>query len=450
MHCAYRFISFFSFLFIINALYAQKVDEITRLVPIDKGWSQTSVNAPVFRKNSVVSSDNYQFVAYYDSTAQVVLARRKHGSEVWEVKTTQYKGKVTDAHNIISIMVDGDGYLHMSWDHHNNQLRYCRSIQSESLELGEMEPMVGTLEKSVSYPEFYRLANGDLLFVYRDGGSGRGNMVMNRYSTATKQWQRVQSNLIDGEGKRNAYWQLFVDRNGVIHVSWVWRSNPDVRSNYNMCYAKSGDGGTTWADSKGNIYTLPIVESNAEVAKKIPQNSNLINQTSMVADSKGNPFIATYFKEKGDDCTQFHVIYQRKGEWKSSVATQRTLDFELGGVGSRSIPISRPQLLLTEKGAKKALFLVYRDEEVANHIVLSKTKVGRKFKWKSNIISPFPVDRWEPSYDTELMRSQNKLHLFFQKVGQGQGETSVNMEPQIVGVLEIGDHLSFGKNEVRR
>jgi hypothetical protein len=140
----------------------------------------------------------------------------------------------------------------------------------------------------------------------------------------------------------------------------------------------------------------------------------------MVADSKGNPYIATYFKAKGDACTQFHVIFLENGQWKSTVATQRTLDFELGGVGSRSIPISRPQLLLTEIQSQKELFLVYRDEEVGNQIVLARTKLGKRLKWKSTIISPYPVERWEPSYDTELMRTQNKLHLYFQKVGQGQ------------------------------
>ncbi len=58
----------------------------TSLVPIGEGWSQTSVNATIFQKNSVVSSANYQFVAYYDSSASVVLARRKHRSDNWEIQ----------------------------------------------------------------------------------------------------------------------------------------------------------------------------------------------------------------------------------------------------------------------------------------------------------------------------------------------------------------------------
>ena len=408
------------------------------LSPVGLGWSETSVNATIFRKNSVVSSSNYQFIAFYDSSATMVLARRKHGSSKWEIYPTQYKGNVNDAHNIISIMVDGDGYLHVSWDHHNTPLHYCRSLKPEGLELGDMQPMTGELENVVSYPEFYRLVNGGLLFVYRDGGSGNGNMVMNRYNLKNKKWERVQSNLIDGQGQRNAYWQMFVDRKGTIHISWVWRETPDVKSNHDMCYACSKNGGVTWQKSNGDIYTLPINKANAEVVKEIPQNSNLINQTSMTADDEGNPYIATYYKGKDDSCTQFYVIYRENGCWKSVAATSRTLDFELGGLGSRSIPVSRPQLIMKESNGIKKLVLIYRDEEVGNEIVMAETTVDNdNMTWHSKIISPYPVDRWEPSYDTELIRMQNRLDLFFQRVGQGQGEATVNMPPQMVGVLQV-------------
>jgi hypothetical protein len=109
--------------------------------------------------------------------------------------------------------------------------------------------MVGVDEGSVSYPEFYRTPNGDLLFCYRDGGSGRGDLVINRYQVDSGAWTRLHSNLISGEGKRNAYWQAFLDHHGTMHVSWVWRESPDVASNHDMAYARSRDGGQTWEKS---------------------------------------------------------------------------------------------------------------------------------------------------------------------------------------------------------
>ncbi len=41
-----------------------------------------------------------------------------------------------DAHNVISIMVDGEGYLHVAFDHHDT-LRYFRGVRPGSLIMGE-------------------------------------------------------------------------------------------------------------------------------------------------------------------------------------------------------------------------------------------------------------------------------------------------------------------------
>ena len=55
--------------------------------------------------------------------------------------------------------------------------------------------------------------------------------------------------------------------------------------------------GVTWYKSSGEQYELPIQIVNAEYACRLPQNCELINQTSMSADAEGNPYIATYWRE---------------------------------------------------------------------------------------------------------------------------------------------------------
>src|SRR5690606_9244171 len=134
------------------------------LVDVGPGWASNSVNAVVFRKNSLVSHGDTQYIAFYDRHARVVLGKRQLGSADWQLAPTRYQGNAADAHNSISIMVDGAGFLHMAWDHHNHSLRYARSKAAGSLEMGEKQPMVGADEGAVSYPEFHRLPDGDLLF----------------------------------------------------------------------------------------------------------------------------------------------------------------------------------------------------------------------------------------------------------------------------------------------
>ncbi len=407
------------------------------LVSVADGWANNSVNATVFRKNSLVTHNEFQFIAFYNPEGKLVLGKRNIADMEWLLKETPYKGNVNDAHNIISIMVDGDGYLHVSWDHHGHPLRYAKGIAPLSLELGEKQPMTGLNESNVTYPEFFRLPDGNLLFMYRDGQSGNGNLILNRYDVATKSWTQLQKNLIDGENKRNAYWQACVDNQGVIHLSWVWRETWDVATNHDLCYARSLNGGKTWENSKGEKYILPINASTAEYALRIPQNSELINQTSMTADQNGNPYIASYWREQNSDIPQYHIVYHDGEKWNDRNLNFRKTPFSLKGGGTKSIPVSRPQVVVESKKDKNKVILIFRDEERNNRVSIAVSKDINKDSWKIEDLTSFSVGSWEPSYDTELWQKKQKMNIFVQNVVQVDGEGKANIDPQPVYVLEI-------------
>jgi BNR repeat-containing family member len=399
------------------------------------GWAGNSVNTVVFRKNSLTSNGTIQFIGYYDTAGYMIIGKRNLADSIWELKRTTFKGNISDAHNSISIMLDGDGFLHIAWDHHNNPLHYCKGKEPLSLELTAMMPMTGDREKKLSYPEFHKMPNGDLLFFYRDGGSGNGNLVINKYSVREKKWTRLQSNLIDGEGKRNAYWQACIDAKGWIHISWVWREGPDVASNHDMCYALSKDGGISWQKSTGEQYILPVTLASAEQVCSIAQNSGLINQTSMCADANGHPFIASYWKGK-NNVPQYHVMYKAGGRWKVNDLGFRKTNFNLSGMGTKQIPIARPQLVCKQSGNKTILLLVFRDEERGNAVSIASTKNAHPKKWKVNDLYSINTGAWEPTYDTDLWKQKNELHLFVQQVQQADAEGVIKTLPQMVTVLE--------------
>ncbi|NDV57804.1 BNR repeat-containing protein [Bacteroides sp. 519] len=405
------------------------------LVEVGKGYSRTSVNTTVFRNNSVATFGDTQFIAYYDADEYLVLGKRKLGEKKWEIKRSPYQGKCRDAHNIISFMIDGEGYLHVSFDHHNNKLNYCRSVAPLSLELGEKIPMTGVDEEKVTYPEFYLLGNGDLLFAYRSGASGRGNLVMNRYSVENKEWSRVQDVLIDGENKRNAYWQLYVDERGTIHLSWVWRESYNVETNHDLCYARSLDNGITWYKTNGEKYELPIKEENAEIACHIAQNSELINQTSMSANSDGNPFIATYWRDQDSEVPQYRIVWFDGEIWHNRQVSERQTPFSLKGGGTKMIPIARPRIVAD--GNK--IYYIFRDEERGSKVSMAYTDNVGSGNWQICDLTDFSVDAWEPSHDTELWKQKKELHLYVQQTSQGDGEQTVETEPQMVYVLEVNE-----------
>jgi hypothetical protein len=399
--------------------------------PVAPGWAKNSINTVVFRKNSLTSFKDNQYIAFYDSSSHLVLGRRKTGANNWTLHQTQYTGNTRDAHRSISIIVDGAGFLHCSFDQHDSHLRYARSLSPGSLELGPETSMTNTDESRVTYPEFYRLPNGNLLFLYRDGASGNGNLILDRYDTRTQQWTRLQDKLIDGEGKRNAYWQAALDARGTLHLSWTWRESPDVASNHDIAYARSRDGGFTWETSTGKAYLLPITAATAEYAIHIPQNSGLINQTAMCADKKGNPYIATYWRPGNSAIPQYMVVYRNASGWQTTQVTHRSTPFLLGGAGTKRIPMSRPQIV--ENGGR--LYLVYRDEEQADKITLATTSEPAG-PWTIRNLSTDAYANWEPTYDPQLWTSRHQLDLFIQSVGQGDGETLENIPAQSISVLE--------------
>ena len=401
------------FSFIAAALLAGCAAPAVTLVDVADGWADNSVNAVAFRRNALASHGATQYIGFYDQDANVVLGRRKLGTSAWQLARTQYRGNARDAHNSISIMVDGAGVLHMAWDHHNGRLRYARALAADSLVLGGEQPMTGQHEDSVTYPEFHRLADGNLVFLYRDGGSGRGNLVVNRYDVATGKWTRLHDNLIDGEGRRNAYWQACVDDAGTLHVSWTWRESPDVASNHDIAYARSRDGGVTWERTDGRRYALPITAATAEYALRIPQGSELINQTSMAADRAGRPYIASYWRTAGSTVPQYHIVHH-DGQWRGVDLGLRHTPFSLSGMGTKAIPIARPQIVVGRDGG---VVLVIRDAERGGKVSAVTGDVARR-RWQVRDLTAFAVGAWEPTLDTELWRKAGELHLFVQDVRQ--------------------------------
>jgi hypothetical protein len=402
-----------------------------RMVPIAEGWAKNQINAVIFRRNSITSDQTHQYAAFYNADSKVVIAKRKLGSTSWEIKETKFSGNTADAHNSISIAIDGRGYIHLSWNNHNTKLNYARSAKPGSLDMSP-SAMLGDLENKVTYPEFYNPPNGGLLFFYRDGASGNGNLVLNGYDAKTEKWSRIQNNLIDGEGRRNAYAQIAVDVKGTIHVSWVWRESPDVATNHDLCYARSTDGGKTWTRSTGEKYQVPITAATAEYIWRIPQNSELINQTSMAADTYGNPYIGTYWRPAGTSVPQYHLVYFNGKAWRSSQVSRRTTPFTLSGGGTKRIPISRPQVVIN----KKKIVVIFRDAERGNRVTVATTSDPAVNDWTIRDITNEDLGMWEPTLDHNLWKSRKRLHLFVQKVGQGDGEKLEQLKPQVISILE--------------
>ena len=416
-----------------------RLDQPLRIRPITAhAWAGSSVNVLANQSSTLFTASDAQYAAFYDADARLVLAKRPLGSEAWQTQVTSYTGNVADAHNTVALAVDGAGYLHVAWDHHAQPLNYARGTAPGSLELGPKQPMTGTLENLVTYPMFFRQPDGGLLFLYRDGRSGRGNIVLNRYDAIARTWRRLHDNLIDGEGARSAYLAATLDANGTLHLAWIWRDSPDVATNHDICYAKSADGGVTWTTSTGAPLALPLTAATAEYALKIPQNSRLMNSPAITTDAAGRPYITSYWAPPGGDIPQFHVVRHDGKAWSVTQVTQRTQPFELRGAATKRPPISRGSILTRQSPAGTVEFhLIYRDDERGGRIVAVSTNDLAKPDWRTRELTTTSVGAWEPTVDPVAWANFGEAHLLVQAVEQQDGNDRVakTVEPTPISSL---------------
>jgi len=281
--------------------------------------------------------------------------------------------------------------------------------------------MTNSRESRVTYPQFFDLPDGDLLFLYRDGESGHGALILNRYDVTLQRWRTVQSNLIDGEGQRSPYWSMTADERGSLHLAWTWRDSPDVASNHDLAYARSDDAGQSWKKADGALLALPLTAANCDYAARIPINSNLMNPPSIGVTRAGRPYIVDYWSPTSGAVPQFHLVRHDGKAWTITPGPVAGTSFTLAGPGTKRPLLSR-SIVLLETPSKSAakVHLVYRDDHRGSRAMVS-TFDEQTNHWSDAELTADSVGAWEPTFDEEQWHRLGQLQLLVQNVQQSDG-----------------------------
>jgi hypothetical protein len=289
---------------------------------------------------SLLTHAPFQFVAFYDDKRQLTVARRKLDERTW----TFSKLPVTtgwDSHNYLTMVVDSGGFLHLSGDMHSSPLNYFRTTSPlDPSTFQRIEKMVGTMESRTTYPKFLRGPDDELVFTYRDGGSGNGNQIFNVYDLESRTWKRMLDQpLTDGEGKRNAYFDGPVKGpDGWYHLAWVWRETPDAATNHDPSYARSKDL-RHWENSAGKPLPLPIRFNDGVIVDSVPPNGGLINGNSKIGFDDQKRVTISFHKHDADGNTQPWTARLEDGSWKLYQTAKWPWRWEFGGHGSLNFGI---------------------------------------------------------------------------------------------------------------
>ncbi len=279
------------------------------------------INGSPFQQEALITHDGYQYASWYHNgtNQDIYVSRRDLTGNTWETIDTGYDmvngNQNWDAHNVISMGISGDGRIHLSYDHHVDGLRYVTTntgvatssggvwnnstfqLERNALNLG------GTAIPRVTYSRFANVGD-DLVFTYRDYGSGNGDVKIADYDAQTGLWSstryvnkgRAGNGTYDDansnpSNKRNAYHNGFhADSTGRLHTTWTWREGTQD-GNHDINYAYSDDKGVTWRNNDGQLVgtnSSPITLNSPGIeVVDLDRRQALINQQGQIVDGEG-------------------------------------------------------------------------------------------------------------------------------------------------------------------
>ena len=398
-----------------------KKETVIQKIKIDSVWSGHRV------KFSLLTNENRQYVAYYNANRNMVVGQRELSNDKFDLyqmpapkrlKNVENKrGRISstevgwDSHNSITMAVDKKGYIHLSGNMHVDSLTYFKSQKPNDIfSLERQFPMVGSNELKATYPKFMLTKEQDLIFHYRDGGSGNGNEIYNIYSTKNKSWSRMLDvPLTDGQGLMNAYQsQPELREDGWYHVFWVWRDTPDCSTNHDLSYMKSPDL-INWYDAFNKSISLPAtLDKKSLIVDPIPPKGGIINLAAKLCfDENKNPlFVYHKYDENGN--LQLYIANLDKGVWKYHVLTDWDYRWEFSGNGSIK---SEFRLLNFDRRADGYFEVGYWHIKYGYGTIL----VNNKLNPVGKVIKPNQL--FKSFYDTDNNNHKSKLEGNFPGLG---------------------------------
>ena len=296
------------------------------------------------------------YVAYYDPQHCITVASRPLDGGEWRYSQPQGEWLADknrfmhqtefDSHNYLTLAMDPEGHIHLSGNMHKDKLVWFRSAKSGDIHSLIQQTMTGQREESTTYPLFFNGPDGELLFRYRDGESGNGDDIYNRWLSASHRWERLlEQPLLSGNGQMNAYSRLPVlGPDNLWHMIWMWRDTPHCETCHDLSYARSPDL-LHWFTHDGKAIALPITLASGDIVDPAPVANGLINMSQNIGFDHSGRVLITWHRYDQHGHSQAWIARPENGQWHIKQLSDWSFRWDFSGMGSipPEVMISAPR-----------------------------------------------------------------------------------------------------------
>jgi len=319
-------------LVVLAATASEAADaDVWKEIAIGNAWGGTDV------KFDAVANEEFAYVAFYDENRVLTLARvaLKTG-EVDQASLKRVFGGF-DSHNEIRLHEDHFGRLHLAADMHASPLVYgTMSFGATPNDFTLTNSMTGFAEAEVSYPRFHDLADGTLVFVYRDGRSGDASTRI-KFNEEGR-WRDLSAPLFAGRSGKRHFSAYFSDiekgPDGKFHLSWLWRLSSDVSTNCDINYASSPDF-KRWKTLSNERLDTPISIDSRATAIRISVGHGLQNPPALSFDRAGKPMLVYVANDTEGIAQVFVATPDGESAWTTKSVTHWIDRVDVKGAGTR-------------------------------------------------------------------------------------------------------------------
>lgn len=266
---------------------------------------------------------NWPTISYYD-----------HGSKTFADPVVLGTNPNTDAHRNPTILVDEVGYICVFFGAHGHPTKVVKS--ASPYDISQWVTVADIEDKGTSYPQPWQLNRGEMFVSYRQSPG----WCYRKSTDGAASWQPPVNLIKFGSA---AIYLVSIAETGAyprkLHIAWSKMgggSPEEIRTKalwarrYNVYYAYSDDGGTTWKRRDGSVYSLPITEDAAELVHDCGEHGVWLKDIQL--DSAGTPYILFLDSNTATYETTWKVVTYSADGWRKSDVTTGDHMYDAGGL----------------------------------------------------------------------------------------------------------------------